>query len=100
MRKNVEIGRTVRRERGQTARPTIFLTAAPWARRSLYFRFLRNGHRQRKQIDEAFGVLRVVARHGKTRETFSVKRIGRHAPRDGDISLLELQSHCSGHALL
>ena len=37
----------------------------------------RRRHRQREQIDEAFGVLGVVARHGKAGEILAIERIGR-----------------------
>src|ERR1019366_5739695 len=100
MRTSAETGRTVRRERGQTARPTIFPMAALLAQRSLYFRFLRNCYRQRKQINKTFGILRVVTRHRKTGEAPAIQRIGRDSLGDGDIALVELQADRPSHALL
>src|ERR1700733_4892794 len=100
MKMTVETGRRLRRERGQTALPTIFPTTAPWAWRSLDFRFLRNGYRQRKQIDEAFRIFRVVSGHGETRESLAIERIGRHALCNRHIALEELEAHGARHALL
>src|SRR5258708_35591123 len=107
MRTTVETDRTARRARGQTARPTtrlpdgqVFPTAAPWARRSTYFRLLGNCHRQGKQVDEALGVLRVVTSHGEARQALAVERIGRSAPGDRDIALVELEAHRARDALL
>src|SRR4029077_1760444 len=100
MRTTAEIRRTARRARGQTARPTIFPTAVPWARRSTYFRLLRNRHWQGKKIDEAFRVFRVVTGHGKAGESLAIERIGRRAFCDRDVALVELEAHCARDALL
>src|SRR5579862_997276 len=99
MRTTAETGRTACRARGQTVRPTICSQVALWARRSLDFCFLRNRHRQRKQIDEAFGVFRVVTGHGKAREALAVERIGRCAPCNRDVAFVKLEAHGARDAL-
>src|SRR6266404_7746814 len=109
-RTTAETGRTVRRARRQSARPTtrlpdgqVFPRAALLARRSpclCPFCLLRDRHRQGEQIDEALGVLRVVAGHGEAREALAIQRIRRGALRDGDVALVELEANCARDALL
>ena len=55
---------------------------------------------QREEVDEAFGVLRVVAGHGEAREARAVERIGRDARRDAHVALEKREAHRAGHALL
>src|ERR1700726_3686001 len=100
MRTTSETGRTTRRVRGQTARPTIFPTAVPWAWRSTYFRLLRYRHRQGEKIDEPFGVFRVVSSHGKAGESLAVERIWRRALGDGNVALVKFEAHRARDALL
>src|ERR1700687_2912123 len=100
MRTTVETGRTVRRARGPTDRPTIFPMVAPWAQRSTYFRLLRDCYRQGKQIDEALGVFRVVTGHGEACQTLAIKRIARGAFRDRDVALVKLEAHRARDTLL
>src|ERR1700682_1571547 len=100
MRTTAETGRTARRARGQTARPTIFPMVAPWAQRSTYFRLPRDCDRQGKQIDEALGVFRVVTGHGEACQALAIERIARGAFRDRDVALVKLQAHRARDALL
>src|SRR6202790_5919002 len=100
MQTTFETGRTARRARGQTARPTIFPTAAPSVERSTYLRLLRNRHRQGKKVDEALCVLRVVSGHGKAGESLAIERIGRSALGDRDVALVEFETHRARDALL
>src|ERR1700683_750154 len=50
-------------------------------------RFLRHSDGQRKQVDETFGVLGVVPRHGEAREIGAIERIWRGARGEGRLTM-------------
>src|SRR5712664_1895627 len=67
---------------------------------ALSFCFRPDGYGQRKQIDEALGVLGVVAAHGETGEVRAIKRERRNALGDIQRALPEFQADGAGDALL
>src|SRR5271169_1135983 len=67
---------------------------------TLGFCFRTNCYRQSEKVDEAFGVLGVVAAHGEAREVSAIERKRRDALCDGERALPELQADGAGDALL
>src|SRR6267378_256258 len=67
---------------------------------ALGFRFRPDGDRQREKIDEAFGVLGVVAAHGETGEVRAVERERRNALGDVERALPQFEADGAGDALL
>src|SRR5215813_401370 len=64
------------------------------------FGFGADGQGKREEVDEAFGVLRVVAAHGETGQVRAIEREGRLAARDAERALPEFESDGSGNTLL
>src|SRR6266849_5907264 len=67
---------------------------------ALGFCFGPDGYRQREKIDEALGVLGVVAAHGEAGEVGAIKRERRNALGDVERALPEFQADSAGDALL
>ena len=63
-------------------------------------RFQRHGDGQREKIDEAFGVLGVVAGHGEAGEIGAIERIGRVARGDVDVAFEKRERDRAGDAAL
>src|SRR6267378_6237093 len=62
--------------------------------------FGTHGYGQRKQVDEALGVLGVVAAHGETGEVRAIKRKRRNALGDVERALPQFEADGAGDALL
>src|SRR6267378_1576415 len=62
--------------------------------------FGTHGYGQREKIDEAFGVLGVVAAHGETGEVRAIKRKRRNALGDVERALPQFEADGAGDALL
>src|SRR6266403_3679995 len=67
---------------------------------ALGFCFGPDGYGQREKIDEALGVLGVVAAHGEAGEVGAIKRERRNALGDVERALPEFQADSAGDALL
>src|SRR6266404_1389553 len=67
---------------------------------ALGFCFWPDGYGQRKQIDEALGVLGVVAAHRETGEVRAIKREGRNTLGDVERALPKFEADSAGDALL
>src|SRR5260370_4653542 len=59
-----------------------------------------HGYGQRKQIDETFGVLGVVAAHGEAGEVRAIKRERRNAFRDVERAFPQFEAAGAGNELL
>src|SRR5277367_1645312 len=84
------------RGRGRIGRPTFSGRQAPSSNGGLE----RNGDGQREKVDEALGVLGVVAGHAEAGEPGAVERIGRGARSRVYVALEKRESDGSGDAAL
>src|SRR5438045_4331539 len=85
---------------GSLGMTDLYLIIAGSAVAAFGFGLGANGNRKRGEIDEAFGVLRVVAAHSEASEVCAIKREGRFEADDVERTFPELQPGAAGDALL